>query len=466
MKNIKILYLFVLIGLLASCDRDELLDVKPYNKIIPETVEEYRQWMNNRGDRIKMYEIDRYMTDDVKVPEGTLDEYLGFGVNTRRQDALTWKKYFGDIEQDDEEWLRLYEHVFESLMVEEDMLEGVSGSEQEAQKIIAELKVHRAAAYFALVNLYSVQYDSLTAKSDLGVPIHANAQSVEAATPRASVQEVYNEVIRNLTEAIEMNALEESVPTLNYQASKVGAYAMLARVYLQMMKYEEARDAAQKALDIYSHLADWNEWLTTEYPRNTDNPEVILLKDYHVFYDPVQIYVADEVIAMFDTDDLRPDIRFTQGTNGKFMDEYNYTNSKQYIGPSVPEMYLIRAECNARINDGAEFQKAIDDLNTLRVNRYATGTYVDLTIAELPTDDATLAFVKAERRRELYDRGTRLFDLKRYNLSDPNKTTITRDIEGKITVLSPDSPNWTVPIAEKVISLAPEIEQNERENLN
>ena len=435
MKNIKILYLFVLIGLLASCDRDELLNIKPYNKVLPETVEDYRSWMNSRVGRTFMYEIDRYMTDDITVPDGTYNSFVDWSQRTRYRDALTWKKIFGDIEQTDEEWLTLYEHVFESLMVEENMLEkGVSGSEQEAQKIIAELKVHRAAAYFALVNLYSVQYNPATADSDLGVPIHANAQSIEVATPRASVQEVYNEIIRNLTEAIELNALEESVPTINFQASKVGAYAVLARVYLQMMKYEEARDAAQKALDIYSHLADWNEWHATAYPKNTDNPEVILLKNFILDRKPLVAYISAEVLNLFDSDDLRPELRFMEGDKGKYIYEHDYYNARQYIGPSVPEMYLIRAECNARLElegEGGDLEQAINDLNSLRVNRYATGTYSELQTEDFPNTAAILAFVKEERRRELFDRGTRLFDLKRYNLDDDANISIVRISMGR-----------------------------------
>ncbi len=464
MKNLKLLYLFVLIGLLASCDRDELLDVQPFGKVIPETVEDYRLLMNNRNDKTRMHQIDRYMTDDIRVPDGTLSDYLGFGVDSRRLDALTWSKFFGGETETDHEWMELYGQVYESLMLEENIAEnGAKGSEQELQKILAELKVHRAAAYFALVNLYSVQYNSATAKVDLGVPIHANAESIEAKTPRATVQEVYDEIIKDLTEAIEMDALEESVPEINYQASEVAAYALLARTYLQMLDYEKARDAAQKALDIYPNLEDWNERLFFGFPYHVDNPEVILFKDYQSFHVPVNIYVADEVVDLFSPTDVRRLLRFQSGDNGTFITESN----RQYIGPSVPEMYLIRAECNARINKGADFEKAIDDLNTLRVNRFVAGTYIDLTTADLPDAAATLTFVKEERRRELLDRGTRLFDLKRYNLEagDNAQISITREIEGETTVLNYASPNWVVPIAKSVRNLAPEIEQFEREDL-
>ena len=452
----------MLLGLLGSCDRDELLNIEPYGKVLPETIEDYRLWMNSLDRRAVMFQVDRFMSDDIIVPKGTYAS-IGFGAQ-QYQDAVTWEKDFGDEQDVDNEWVTLYKQVYESLMIEEDILEKLSGSEKEVQKIIAELKVHSALAYFALVNLYSVQYDPNTADSDLGVPVHSSA-SMEVSTPRASVKQVYEEIIRLLDEAIESNAMEESVPEFNFQASQVAAYAVKARVYLQMMEYEKALEAANMALQIYPDLADWNQWPTQgDYPIFFDNPEIILFKNNKTRFDLKDVYLPNEVLNLFDENDLRPDLRFRSNSNGTYINEsFGYGSDKQYIGPSVPEMYLIRAECNARLEDG-DLEQAINDLNTLRVNRYETGTYVPLKTEDFTDDATTLAFVKDERRRELLDRGTRLFDLKRYNLKDTDKVTITRVVEDEnITkVLEANTIYWTVPIGRKTISLAPEIVQSPR----
>ncbi len=119
-------------------------------------------------------------------------------------------------------------------------------------------------------------------------------------------------------------------------------------------------------------------------------------------------------------------------------------------------MYVTRAECNARLGS---LQEALDDINTVGVNRYKTGTYTDITLADLGnSQEAVLDAVLKERRRELYGKELRLFDIKRLHLP------VTHSLSSlKISVPADDS-RFVLPILDYYIDLNPEIEQNDRSN--
>jgi len=102
-------------------------------------------------------------------------------------------------------------------------------------------------------------------------------------------------------------------------------------------------------------------------------------------------------------DDLRTSVFFFP-YNGYYGFKGNYARALylSFSGIATDEMYLIRAECYA-------IREAMDDLNTLLLKRYRTGTYVPLSINN--KEDA-LARILLERRKELLMRGLRWIDIK------------------------------------------------------
>ena len=120
--------------------------------------------------------------------------------------------------------------------------------------MVAQAKFLRAVYYFELVNLYG------------GVPLWltANADKDNLELPRSSVEEVYEVIISDLTEA------EEVLPAVKVwdgeagRATKYAAQAMLARVYLQLHDYENAikycdlviGDGNNFFLDSYADIFD------------------------------------------------------------------------------------------------------------------------------------------------------------------------------------------------------------------
>ncbi|MGV6946452.1 RagB/SusD family nutrient uptake outer membrane protein, partial [Sphingobacterium kyonggiense] len=76
-------------------------------------------------------------------------------------------------------------------------------------------------------------------------------------------------------------------------------------------------------------------------------------------------------------------------------------------------------------------------------------------------DETVLRFILDERRKELIWRGLRWSDLRRLNKDSRFSKTITRNIDGKIYTLEPNSPKYVLPIPNSVI-LNNSMQQNPR----
>jgi hypothetical protein len=106
------------------------------------------------------------------------------------------------------------------------------------------------------------------------------------------------------------------------------------------------------------------------------------------------------------------------------------------------EMYLIRAEANAKIGDETD---ALDDLNTLRAAR------INGYVPEVLSGTALIDAIELERRKELICEGHRFFDLKR------TTRIINRTNCSNFCTLSPTDRSWTWPIPQPEIDANPAI---------
>ena len=360
-------------------------------------------------------------------------------------------------------------------------MDSKNGSDAEKQQIRAEALVHRAFAYLNLVNVYGEPYRAATAETDQGIPLLTTPR-VEGSLARASVAEVYRQIIQDLNDALEYLP---DLPEYNFYPSKCAVYALLARTYLAMGDYANADSNAALALELQSGLNNLNDYAASSgntFPDNLSDPEVILAKMPVTSFRPAGIYsntylVLDEgLLSLFDPDD---DLRYQMFTtsfadlakptadqpyDGRVYNKETYYSSNasypnyegRNMGPSVPEMMLIRAECLARDNDA---DGAMAMVNTLRQNRLVTGTATMLTASSA---NEALGFVLEERRRELMCCGLRWMDQRRL-ADDANypTQTVTRDFLGTTYTLAPGDARYTFPIGELYLVENPEIGQIE-----
>jgi len=239
-------------------------------------------------------------------------------------------------------------------------------------------------------------------------------------------------------------------PLTPERASKPAAFAMLARVYLNMREYTKAGLYADSCLQLYNTLLDYNKLKSaSSFPFPKFNAEVIYdsqlgngstLTNTRARIDTV-LYLS------YAANDLRKSLFFKAGTNGSHVFRGSYEGSAPlFSGVATDEVYLMRAECYAR---SGNVPLAMADLNKVLVNRFVSGTFVPYTAA---TGNDALAQVLAERRKELLMRGVRWNDLKRLNKEGAN-ITLVRNVNGQTYTLPPNDPRYAVAIPDDIVLL-------------
>jgi hypothetical protein len=166
--------------------------------------------------------------------------------------------------------------------------------------------------------------------------------------------------------------------------------------------------------------------------------------------------IADTLLyGSYTANDLRKTVFFTPYRGDYYFRGTYDTKGYVYSGIATDEVYLIRAESNARLgNTGA----AMNDLNTLLITRWKTGTFVPYTAVS--AQDA-LQQILTERRKELLYRGLRWTDLRRLNKDNRFAVTLIRILNGVTYTLPPNDPRYAWPIPDNEIQLSG-LQQNAR----
>ena len=448
----RIFYFIAVAVMVAGCRK--YVEIKQIGQRTLTYTSDYRALLDNTSVLEGGFGLPTYSSDDTRF----LDSNKQVQMTDIYYKAYTWQPQYWSDTQSDGDWEKLYNVIYNC----NEALNGVMGSEKGVdtvkEQLYAEALVHRAYAYWALVNIYAKQYDSTTAATDLGVPLLLTPD-LYASPKRASVQTVYNQIIADLKAAIDPLP---ALPDYNTRPSKAGVYALLARTYLSVRDFTNARAYAEKALALQNGLLDLRTYVnnTAAFPQRLSDPEVIFSKISNGFYTGMQLDTA--LLTLLGTQDLRYQLFVKPGSNffptfkGYGYWRYQYTREKYplYQGPNVPEMMLIIAEVAARNNDAAT---AIDELNAIRAKRFLVADYTPLTAS---TAAVAMQLVIAERRREFFGTGLRWFDQKRLNKDAAYQVTITRTFKGVDYTLAPNSNRYVFPIDNKYILLNPEIEQN------
>ncbi len=316
---------------------------------------------------------------------------------------------------------------------------------------------YRAYSLYQVAEYYAGIYDSTTASGMPGIPLR-NSTDANVISKRGTLEETWNQIVDSYKQAVYLLPITTTIPS---RPTKAAAWAALARTYLSMNKFALAATAADSALNLQHNLIDFNSLdSTADDPFIRFNAEVIFPSNSNTAAQlDLSVYSIDTALyASYSENDLRRSMYYILNDSGGygFKGNYDGDNYNGYFnGIAVDEVLLIRAECYARLG---QVSKAMDDLNTLLVTRWKTGTFTPLTASD--AKDA-LAIILKERRKELILRGTRWFDLRRLS-SDPNfAVKPKRIVDGKEYDLAPNSSRYTFLIPRQVIDLTG-MEQNVR----
>ena len=432
----------------------DYVEVTPIGKRALVNTGDYQQLLYNTADFQPSASFPAYASDDYGVSDASFEANMNKVLGAVYSWAVTLVG-----EGEDPDWSRFYKQIYVCNQIIEGVPGSAGGTTAQKERIRAEALVHRAYAYLILVNSYAKHYNKATAATDPGVPVLLQPD-LYAPLNRASVQAVYDRVKADLEAAIP--ALPDHA-VVNMVPSATAAYALLARAALYTADYPHAARYADSALARQSILLDLRKYVdnVVTLPLLYQDPEVMLAKEVRGLS---QVYALHpSLVQLFTAGDLRYTIFTADGSayawapfTGRGFWRPMLSTTGAWTGPGVAEMMLIRAECDARSGKTAE---ALSLLNTLRVNRFKTEDYTDLTAA---APEEALRLVLEERRRELMGTGLRWFDQKRLNLEPAFATTVTRTYLGKTYTLEPNSNRYVFPIATTYIQFNPEISQNPR----
>lgn len=453
----KKIYLIIAVCLFSFTACRKYVEIPPEQTKTLTTAAYYTQLMYNTFSTQQGYYLPIFSGDDA----GSDESKWQIGLTVSAANAYSWAdRNFSAIEEDTD-WQIAYKKIFIFNTVVDGIMSS-TGTDQEKKTGMSYALVHRAFEYFSLVNIYGKQYNAATATTDPGVPLMLQPKFLTDLT-RASVASVYDQVINDLNTAIPgLNDL----PDFPSNPSKSSAYALLARVYLHKRDFVQAEKYADLSLALKSTVMDLNLYKagTVAFPNQTANTEELLIKKTGQF--PGAFPISTDAENMYNkTNDLRYTLLTAPGatfTNTTFTVSRGYNKIKlgadgAYIGPSVPETILIKAECQARAGNIAG---TLGLLNDFRKKRYNNAfAYVNLTAASA---NEALHLVIDERKREFVARGFRWFDQRRLRQDEGFISTVTRSFKGVTYTLEPTSNRYTYAIGDKYIVLNPEITQNPR----
>lgn len=445
----------VIIYTISSCQK--FLDIMPSTgNVNPSTLKDFQEMLNSDSIARCNFILADLMADDLSFPSLARNEYYG---NTYMYPQHIW----GPGEMD-----FMYKSAYERILQMNILIlkaAEVKPKNEEEQKglaiAIAQAKVNRAWYFLQLANIYGQDYTNGKASTELAIPISL-IPDASVKPKRATVQEVYSLIIKELTEAI----ATEDFPVMGntiIHPGKASALALLSRTHLLMGNYAEALLSADECLALKSSLLNYQT--LTAAPLNlldqSRNPEVLLGKtgvdhDLNLTYS-FRIQISKSLDSLLTSSDFRRRINFDYydvfaNQDGKY--NFNYSIA-------VPEVMLIKAECLARTGKPKE---ALPILNLLRKNRIENSS--DLVVA----DDQILKTVLEERRRELFCHGgLRLFDLKRLNREERFSKNIVRSFydnynyqDTTVAIIKPNSPRYLMEIAPLITNNNPDIKPNPR----
>ncbi len=463
--SIKLLVFIALLGELSISCKKQWLDAKPQKSlVVPNSIADYQAILDNTSDGQGL-NINQPSLDELGAADFYMTTASWSALQATERNTYTWAS--GDVYQGAviSDWNKPYSQIFSTNVVLEGMstLTPANSSEQTAlNNIKGAALFFRAYNHYTAAQLFCLPYNKNTASTDLGIPLRISSD-VNIPSVRSSVQQTYDLIINDLKQArILLPVLLPNTTLYKFRPTITATNAMLARVYLSMENYDSAFVYADQCLQAYNSLIDYNTLTipatSSAFGLSNNNPEVMLYMTmlFYSSFSTSRLIIDSTLYQTYNSNDLRQSaFFFINAGNRTYKGSYNGTTNF-FGGLATDEMYLIRAECNARRGNTIP---AMQDMNLLLVKRWKNnGSFVSLTATD--ANDA-LKKILVERRKELIFRGLRWTDLRRLNKDPQFAVTLTRNVNSQTYTLPPNDSRYVLPIPDNVIQLSG-IQQNPR----
>jgi hypothetical protein len=327
-------------------------------------------------------------------------------------------------------WSSFYKYIYEANAVIEGVQTSPSITETTSKELTGEAKFTRAFCHFYLVNFFGEVPLALTTDYNLN-----------ATSSRKPIDTVYAQIRRDLNDAISLLpdkflAPNGAVSQERIRPTKWAAEALLARVELYTGDWSAALNLATDIIgntSMFSILPDLNQvflknngeaiWqLQSVIPRFNSFVGALMVTSSA----PSTVALSSTLVSSFEAGDKRSSAWINSVNAGGNLYYYPYkykvgqgasTVTEYTTVMRLAEVYLIRAEAFARLND---FVSAAKDINLIR-------SRASLPPVNPSSQAECLEIIRKERNAELFaEFGDRWFDLKRTGVA----TTILQPVKG------------------------------------
>lgn len=314
-------------------------------------------------------------------------------------------------------------------------------TDAEKTQAMGELYFIRALNHFNLMNYFGA------------IPIKTAVTSASTTfdVKRSAVADVYAQIIADLTQA-EKNL---AVSDVKIRASRYAATALLARVYLYQGNYAQAKTKATEVIDSeeYDILPNFAGVFADRTAESIFEIDFTPLRrnriaEYNIplsMHGRREVAPSADLLAFFEPGDVRPDTTIALSPGDKLPYSTKYDDmaigEDNVIVLRLPEMYLIRAEAEAKLAGDLDAIRAdIDEVRTrAKLGAVIGGDYATL-----------LRAVERERRAEFAFEGHRWFDLVR--------TKRAMDVLEKVNNVNQTL--FPIPLSEIITNRDPNMTQN------
>ncbi|NUO00888.1 MAG: RagB/SusD family nutrient uptake outer membrane protein [Saprospiraceae bacterium] len=294
---------------------------------------------------------------------------------------------------------------------------GVTDPSFNVNNAIGEARFLRAYNYFNLLAFYGGTPAGYNQAGGLGVPLVTTptlTAADAAPKPRNTEAEVWALILEDLDFAVQ-NLVNTNGTG---RANKRVANALKARVHLFRGEWTPAENAAGEVITTGGYsLIPGSTYADIYLKKNTAEAiwelqfDVTNANSIAFFYYPTNLGGRNEIASTtglrdaHEAGDVRQAVNYTTTPAAKTQKYTRVPGDDNVLLIRLAEMYLIRAEAQAR---SGKLSEAVNDLNTIR-------TRAGLGMASPATAEEIVAAVEKERRLEFAHEGHRWFDLRRYN---------------------------------------------------
>ncbi len=409
--------IFILIFIISACFACDVLDVKPYDGI----------------------EAGQVFKDKVAIEKGILGSYAPFQYLSYYGRGFL---IFSDLSADNLEnpidgtasdyreidnnnilpenggalgiWASAYESINDANNVIAQVPNMSDMSDDEKKLALGELYFIRALNHFNLMSYFGA----------VPVKTKPTLSTADINPARDPVEVVYAQIVEDL----EYSAANLPASSLKVRASKYAAIALLARVHLYMKAYDEAIASATEVIDDggYTLLSNYAAIFADGSAESIFEIDFTILSRNRIaeYNFPKSLNGRREVapttaiVNAYESGDVRYTASIAFAGTLPYAIKYDdlATGADNVIVLRLAEMYLIRAEANAKLEQNlSAVQDDIDDIRSR----------ADLGDTDADTYPELLAAIEQERWVEFAFEGQRWFDLVRTDRAIPVLVNVT-----------------------------------------